>query len=117
MYKTACSDNRIEKAATHGRIQTEEQILEEDQHKIWKRKILERTSRGILSPDRVFRELFNEAITIALVQLGSQGSILQERPENVREFASKYFSDPELVNKVEEQVTELNNRLKRTNKP
>ncbi|XP_074613795.1 RIIa domain-containing protein 1-like [Acropora palmata] len=48
---------------------------------------------------------------------GFLGSILLERPENVREFASKYFSDPELRRKVELQVTELNNRIKRTNKP
>lgn len=29
----------------------------------------------------------------------------------------EYFSDPELANKVEAQVAEMNNRLKRTNRP
>ncbi|XP_068693926.1 RIIa domain-containing protein 1-like [Montipora capricornis] len=47
---------------------------------------------------------------------GFLGSILRERPENVREFASNYFSDPQLASKVELQVTEFNNRVKRANR-
>ncbi|RMX42636.1 hypothetical protein pdam_00010285 [Pocillopora damicornis] len=51
---------------------------------------------------------------VSCLLTGFLGSILQKRPENVREFASKYFSDPELPDRVEAQVAELNSRLKRT---
>jgi len=54
---------------------------------------------------------------VSCLLTGFLGSILQERPENVREFASKYFSDPELPSKVELQVMELSSRLKRTSRP
>ncbi|XP_020628832.1 RIIa domain-containing protein 1-like [Orbicella faveolata] len=54
---------------------------------------------------------------VSCLLTGFLGSILRERPENVREFASKYFSDPELNSKVEAQVAELNSRIKKTNRP
>ncbi|KAM7438505.1 RIIa domain-containing protein 1 [Porites harrisoni] len=53
---------------------------------------------------------------VSCLLTGFLGSILQERPENVREYASKYFSNPDLPSKVELQVAELNSRLKRTNR-
>ncbi|EDO45600.1 predicted protein [Nematostella vectensis] len=53
---------------------------------------------------------------VSCLLTGFLGSILQERPENVREFAAGYFSDKTLPDRVAVQVNEVKQKLNRAKK-